>query len=101
MWETSFKPINPRVIFNSGASLSIQASSSHYCLPRADQGPYTHYELANPRGLGAPDLAMLEEYEEPSFQEPPSGSGIYPYVPKSVLDKIITRHGGLRVGRLP
>jgi hypothetical protein len=101
MWKTSFKPINPTVILNSGASLSIQASSSHYCLPREDEGPYTHYELAHPRGLGAPDLAMLEKYEEPSCLGDSSGSGIYPYVPKEILDKIINRHGGFRVGRFP
>lgn len=88
-----FKPINPRVILNSGASLSIQASRSHYCLPPENEGPYTHYELAHPRGLGAPDLALLKKYED--------SEGIYAYVPKEVLDKIINSHGGFRVGQLP
>lgn len=101
MCSPNFKPNNPRVIFNSGASLSIQASRSHYSLPREDEGPYTHFELAHPRGLGAPDLAMLEKYEEPSCRPDTSGSGIYPYVPKEILDKIIARHGGFRVGQLP
>lgn len=90
-----FKENNPRVILNSGASLSIQASTSHYCLPRNNEGPYTHYELGHPRGLGSPDLAMLKEYEDGE------GSGIYAYVCKKVLDKIINRHGGFRVGQLP
>ena len=101
MWKTSFKPHNPRVTLASGASLSIQASSSHYCLPREDEGPYTHYELGFLRGLEAPDLSMLEEYEEPSCLGDSSGSGIYPYVPMPILEKIIARHWGLRVGRLP
>ena len=87
------KPINPRVILNSGASLSIQASASHYCLPLENEGPYTHYELGHPRGLGAPDLALLKEYKD--------SEGIYAYVPKEVLEKIINRHWGFRIGQLP
>ena len=87
------KPINPRVILKSGAALSIQASASHYCFPQEDQGPYTHYELGHPRGLDATDLALLKEYED--------REGIYAYVPKKILDKIINSHGGFRVGQLP
>mgnify|MGYP001552072057 FL=1 len=95
MWKTSSNPINPRVILNSGASLSIQASSSHYCLPREDEGPYTHYEMGFPENLEESDLAMLEEFEEAP------GEGVCPYVPKDVLKKIINRNGGIKKGQLP
>lgn len=101
MWKTSLKSVNPRITLNTGASLSVQASSSHYCLPRDDRGPYTHYEMAFPRGLEECDLILLKEFEEPSCLGDSSGSGVYPYVPKGVINKIINRHGGIRVGRLP
>ena len=35
---------NPRIVCADGFSMSVQAFSSSYCLPRQDEGPHTHME---------------------------------------------------------
>lgn len=39
------KEIVPLVICKDGNSLSVQASSNHYCFPRDNYGPYTNVEV--------------------------------------------------------
>lgn len=90
-----FPRANPRIVLKSGAILSIQASSSHYCLPRKSHGPYSHYEVGNPKGLFPIDLKELSPYEDGE------GSGIYAYVPSKILEKIMHRHDGILEGRMP
>jgi hypothetical protein len=34
----------PNITLPDGTLLSVQASAQHYCSPRDDNGPYTHFE---------------------------------------------------------
>jgi hypothetical protein len=40
-----FKPIAKKHECKDGATLSIQASKSHYCTPRDNKGPYSSIEV--------------------------------------------------------
>ena len=80
----------PRAVCNDGYSVSIQASSSHYCDPRRDDLPeYTEVEL------GYPNMAdsLLTNYAE----DPDDlCNTVYGYVPVEVVDELLAKHGGLK-----
>lgn len=80
-----------RVKCADGYSISIQASSGHYCMPREtlqDAHGYSAFELGYP---SASDDALLEYAEEP---ETPTDT-VYPYVPRKIIEKVIASHGGI------
>jgi hypothetical protein len=79
----------------NGLSVSVQASSTHYCTPRRDYGPYTHYELGFP---SAHNLGTIRKYAE---DETNLTGTVYGWVPKSVVNQLIRDNGGLVSGRLP
>lgn len=81
------KPVAPIVKLFDGNRMSVQASAYHYCTPRNDEGPYTHYEVGFPTFV---DHDLLEYAEEP---DKPMKT-VYAYVPVELIDKIITKHGG-------
>jgi hypothetical protein len=98
------KPTNPRIFFNNGGSISIQASRTAYCEPRNDEGPYSEMELGFPtQGTEIPD--SLLRYEETSQE----GMGedfnpyesVYGYVPVAVIKELINVNGGIKSGQLP
>lgn len=37
--------VRPAIVLANGVSLSVQASSFHYCSPRNDSGPYYEFEV--------------------------------------------------------
>ena len=79
----------PRVRCADGAILSVQASKSHYCLPRDNHGPYTAVEV------GYPSPAPPESWNE--FADSTPGGrvgGIYSYVPVELVYEFIEAHGG-------
>lgn len=71
-------------------TLSIQASSMHYCSPRAGEGPWTHFEC----GFPSEKEELIMEYIEEDEDKPTDT--IYPHVPENVIQKIIEKHGGLK-----
>lgn len=80
-----------RVKCADGYSISIQASSGHYCTPREtirDVQGYSAFELGYP---SASDDALFEYAEEP---ENPTDT-VYPYVPREVIEQVIASHGGI------
>ena len=98
------KPINKRIIFNNGGSVSIQASHTHYCEPRNDEGPYSEMELGFPsQGTEIPQ--SLLQYEETSQGGKGEGfnpnESVYGYVPVSVIKELIDANGGIQSGELP
>lgn len=73
-----------------GFSISIQASSCHYCNPRVTfEGPYTELELGYP----SCSEELLIPYMEDDYCKPEDT--VYPYVPVEVVDKVIKKHGGI------
>lgn len=82
--------IRTRIQCNDGFSISIQASTGHYCKPRRTfEGPYTEVELGYP---SCSEESILP-YKEEDWCEPQDT--IYPYVPVEVVDKMIQKHGGI------
>jgi hypothetical protein len=91
--NTKTEDIRKHVFCEDGFSLSTQASSFHYCLPRKTGlgKEYTHVEVAC---LSEKDkrLEMYEPvYADPTDEYTPCG-----YVPIELLETIIKEHGGIR-----
>lgn len=86
------KPIEPKVTCADGTTLSVQASRTHYCTPRDDEGPYTQKEVgfifdANGKEITPP--RSWKPYADGDFP-----SYVYGYVPVELIEKLITKHGG-------
>lgn len=101
---SDYKPNNPRIYFNNGGSVSVQASHTHYCEPRNDEGPYSEMELGFPtQGTEIPD--SLLQYEETSQGGKGEGFNpyetVYGYVPVAVIKELINANGGIKSGQLP
>lgn len=80
--------ISPRMVLASGVSMSVQASAFHYCIPREDSGPWTHYEIGYP-SEEIPDIAgYAEDLDDPT-------NTVYCYVPAELVMKIINDNGGI------
>ena len=84
----SFKNQAKRINCLDGESLSVQASSGHYCSPRDDVGPYTEVEVGYP--TCSPPKSMMEFAEN---AENPTAT-IYAWVPVPVVREFIEDHGG-------
>jgi hypothetical protein len=89
---------NPRIVCADGFSMSVQAFSSSYCLPRQDEGPHTHMEGGFPSSkpldaelLEAAELCGTDDYTET----------VYGYVPREVFEREFEAHGGIVEGSLP
>ena len=87
-----YKPIAARTVCVDGASLSIQASRTHYCKPRADVGPYSHKEVGYITDDDGNPLTPPEEWREYADGDFPSS--VYGYVPVDLIDDFIAKHGG-------
>jgi hypothetical protein len=89
------KDLLPRVVCKDGVTLSVQASRTHYCLPRDDLGPYVAFEVGFP-SVKPPRTwkQYCEDWKTPT-------ETVYSCVPASVVERFIKRHGGLKSGRLP
>lgn len=75
--------VREHVVCADGFTLSVQASSFHYCTPRSNEGPWTHFEV------------MLDDYEEDwedslTYTSMP----LYARVPAEDVDAFIAKHGG-------
>tara|TARA_R110000868_G_scaffold298_5_gene2482 strand:- start:1486 stop:1788 length:303 start_codon:yes stop_codon:yes gene_type:complete len=75
----------PATVCADGFTISIQASSYHYCEPRNNEGPYTHVEVGFPN-----------RHENRLAPYGDDNNDIFPFVPAGVIDDIIRAHGGLK-----
>lgn len=71
----------PEATCADGFKMSIQASEDHYC-QKDDEGSYVSVEV----GFPSPPEPLLDEYGD---------DGVYGYVPLTVVDAIIAKHGGI------
>ena len=101
-----------------GFSMSVQASSGHYCSPRNDVGPYIEVEVGYPSEY-TPELRPYmekpntyyvdnngndvdytpEEYEERVIAH--STNTVYGWVPSAIVADVIKKHGGVVQGTMP
>lgn len=81
--------ILPHVVCEDGFTMSVQASSGHYCRPEEDDGPYTHVEVGYPSAIEEDLLPYAEDDENPT-------GTVYWRVPVGLVDDVIKKHGGLK-----
>lgn len=86
-----YKP-RPRIVCNDGFSLSVQANEYMYCLPRDNEGPYTHVEVGFPSEIPHP----WEEWERYAETEQYPTESVYGYVPVDLVIGLIEYHGGIK-----
>jgi hypothetical protein len=92
------KPMNPVILCNDGFTMSVQASSFHYCSPREDY-PHNEYETVE---VGFPNRVPLGDLK--NYREDPDASytdTVYPFVPHYVVRDEIALHGGIESGKMP
>ena len=79
----------PRLYCNDGYSISVQASSFHYCRPRLDG--IQNYQSVE---LGFPSMEdeLINEYAE----DEPYTETVYGYVPIEIVEELINKHGGIK-----
>lgn len=75
------------LVCKDGFTFSVQASASHYCTPREDAGPHTHFEVGYPSAVEPALLPYAEDDTKPT-------ETVYAWVPADIIDDIILKHGG-------
>ena len=83
-----------------GFNMSVQASKSCYCIPKANgkNAIYSAVEIGYPSER-EPELDKYVEYA--GGEEPRWTDTVYPYVPSEVVATVIAKHGGMVSGELP
>lgn len=80
--------VRPAVVCKDGFTISIQASDSHYCTPRTStEKEYETVELGYP---SEPDDIITDYAEDDNLTKT-----VYGYVPVTVVDKLLEKHGGI------
>lgn len=75
---------------NDGTTMSVQASSSHYCSPRVDNAiSYSEVEI----GFPSKKISLLMPYAEDKTK--PTDT-VYGWVPAAVLASVIKNAGGIK-----
>ena len=71
-----------------GTTISVQASETHYCVPRSNDGGWTHVDVGYP-SVRPPDswAEYAEEWDTPT-------ETVYGYVPIELVREYIELHGG-------
>jgi len=83
------KIARPDLICNDGFSMSVQASTFTFCEPLSDVADsYSKVCVSSP--------SEAEPLLEPYGVENKSGTIIYRYVPVEIVDKIISKHNGIK-----
>lgn len=89
---TSFgvhQKIRPHVQCADGFTVSVQASSFHYCVPRIDGDcNYEEVELGYPNAEDPLINEYAEDYDRPT-------ETVYACVPIDVVNQLIEKHGGI------
>ena len=86
-----------RVVCVDGFTVSIQAGSFMYSIPRLDRAKaYTHVEA----GFPSERDPLLLKYQDRRGAVDPT-EDVYGYVPVSVIRAVIARHGGIASGEVP
>ena len=87
--ERSHRSPAPEIVCADGFTMSVQASIYHYCEPRDDDGPYTHFEIGFPSAREECLMPFCEDADKPT-------DTVYGYVPYEVVMDVIEKHGGVR-----
>lgn len=85
LYATHHGGVRPRIFCKDGFSISVQASSFHYCQPRVilDDGEYDSVECGYPN-MDVPEFHLFKD-----------GIGVAACVPIDLVDSILESHGGI------
>ena len=86
MFDT--KRLAPKMVCKDGFTMSVQASRTHYCQPRQDEGPWNQVEI----GFPSDKEPLLHDWAKDSSKPTKT---VYGYVPVEIVDAVIAKHGGL------
>lgn len=92
--DSGFNKCRPRIYCNDGFSMSVQADKVMYCIPRntLESGEYKACEI----GFPSIKEELIMEYAE-SADDPTET--VYCYVPVELIDKVIEKHGGIKLDK--
>jgi hypothetical protein len=97
MWrfkDSTVRPIFPRMLCADGFNMSVQGHAGAYSRPRDDYAArYAQVEVGYPSEREELLMPYVEDAERPT-------ETVYGYVPVSVIEAVIAKHGGL-VGPKP
>jgi len=83
--------VRPHLRCVDGTTLSVQASSAHFCTPRDNKGPYTHVEVK-----------VYSRLPPAHWHVWADGDGdVFSRVPVAEVIGFLSDHGGLMEGELP
>jgi hypothetical protein len=80
-------PVAPALTLKDGSVLSVQASSGHYCTPKANEGPYSTVEVMVCQGPHPRAFIERAGRRQPD--------GVYPFMRVSVVNAVIESRGGV------
>ena len=86
----------PHIICADGYSMSVQVGNSLYSTPKKIAKRYSAVEIGYP---SEPEELIKEYAEFAPFDEDTTDytDTVYPYVPVSVVDKVLKKHGGINL----
>ena len=94
--------IHPLVVCADGFSMSVQAHGGAYCSPREeDAARYDAVEIGFPSEAEPLLLRYMEGGYSEDGAEPDPTQSVYPYVPSSVVNLVLAKHGGMVAGEVP
>lgn len=78
-------PVRPAMHFGNGVTLSVQASTFHYCLPKSEVGPWDFVEVGRASHRLFPELRGWRSGGHPDE--------VHGWVPVRIINAIIARLG--------
>lgn len=76
----------PEIECADGTTLSVQASTVHYSMPRENDGPYTHVEVGFP--------SVMPPWWNSYAEDKDITETVAPFVPVGLVREFIDDHGG-------
>jgi len=82
------RTVTPHVICNDGFEMSVQAGQCLYSTPKDDADHYEEAEI----GFPSAEESLIARFAD---DEENLCDTVYGYVPCSIIDKVIEKHGGI------
>ena len=86
---------NPYVICKDGFKMSVQVGQTLYSSPRDVADEYVEAEIGFPSIPESLIAKYAEDWEVEGIDDSRLCATVYPYVPVELIDKVISRHGGI------
>ena len=94
--------LHPLVVCVDGFTMSVQANGGAYCSPRVEgANRYNTVEIGFPSESEDLILRYMEGGYSEDGAEPDPTQSVYPYVPSSVVNLVLAKHGGMVSGEVP